>query len=129
MTKWTRCLISLCLLMVLLTGTAFAQDPAIVDIFQNGVYGGLAGALVGAAALAFTEEPEDHLNYIAIGAGVGVIVGTAYGVYTATRPLAMIEDSRIRWSLPTPQAVALRSGPDDQGPRIEYRLHLLAVRF
>lgn len=112
-----------------LSGVGYAQDPAVVDIFKDGFYGGLAGALVGAAALAFTDEPEDHLNYIAIGAGVGVIAGTAYGIYSATRAVAEIEGTRTVWHLPVPQIVQKGSSLTAKNREVEYRVSLLRIHF
>lgn len=122
--------IVLCMMLwITLSGVGYAQDPAVVDIFKDGFYGGLAGTLVGAAALAFTSEPEDHLNYIAIGAGVGVIAGTAYGIYTATRAVAEIEGSRTVWHLPIPQIVQKDSSLTAKSQEVEYQVALLRVHF
>lgn len=121
--------ILLCMLLVNLSGQAFAQDPAVVDIFQNGVYGGLAGALVGAAALAFTDDPGDHLDYLGIGAGVGVIAGTAYGIYTATRPLALLQKSSTSWHFPSLQAIRIGHSFGTEVTAVEYRITLLRFIF
>jgi uncharacterized membrane protein YebE (DUF533 family) len=108
---------------------SYAQDPGIVDIFKDGFYGGLAGALVGTAALAFTDEPEDHLNYIAIGAGVGVMAGTAYGIYSATQAMAEIEGSRVVLNLPVPQVVPRALSMTSKAGGVEYQVALLRIRF
>lgn len=129
MVRRVRYTIGLCMVWLAMSGAAYAQDPAVVDIFKDGFYGGLAGALVGAAALAFTDEPEDHLNYIAIGAGVGVIAGTAYGIYTATRYMAEIQGSRLTWHLPVPQ-IALKGLSASQGRQeVEYQVPLFRIHF
>jgi hypothetical protein len=117
------------MLCITLSDVGYAQDPAVVDIFKDGFYGGLAGALVGAAALAFTSEPEDHLNYMAIGAGVGVIAGTAYGIYSATQAMAEIEGSRTVWHLPTPQIVQKDSSLIVKSREVEYQVTLLRIHF
>jgi hypothetical protein len=112
-----------------MSGVGYAQDPVVVDIFKDGFYGGLAGALVGAAALAFTDEPQDHLNYIAIGTGVGVMAGTAYGIYSASQAVAELEGSRVTWHLPIPQIVPRYSSAVMKGQPIEYQIPLLRVQF
>ena len=115
--------------LVLMSGVVEAQDPELEDIFMDGFYGGLAGALVGAAALSFTSEPKDHLNNIAIGAGVGVIVGTAYGIYSASRVFAEFRDSRLRWRVPFPRIAVIRSATVTGIHRAELRADLLRIHF
>lgn len=44
-------------------------------------YGTLAGTLVGAAALSFTQKPGDSLNLIARGASLGLYAGILLGLY------------------------------------------------
>lgn len=71
------------------------------EVLIDGFYGGLAGALVGAAFMAFKENPGDHLDDIAIGAGVGVIAGTLYGVGRAARAFAEVQDGKLTVQMPT----------------------------
>lgn len=80
-----------------------AQGGGAKEILTDGFYGGLAGALVGAAAMAFTKHPSDHTRDIAIGAGVGVILGTLYGVGKVTRAIAEIDDGNLTVQMPTLQ--------------------------
>jgi hypothetical protein len=80
---------------------AFAEDNAFRDTFQSAFYGGAVGALVGAALLAFTKKPADHLDYMGFGAAAGVLAGTAYGVGKATRALASIENGKFKMAMPT----------------------------
>lgn len=44
-------------------------------------YGVLAGTLVGAATLAFTDKPGDNLNKVARGASLGLYAGMLLGAY------------------------------------------------
>jgi hypothetical protein len=81
--------------------SAFAEENAFRDTFQSAFYGGAVGALVGAALLAFTKKPVNHLDYMGFGAAAGVLAGTAYGVGKATRALASIENGKVRIALPT----------------------------
>lgn len=92
----------LLMLVSLVPGVAHARrDNAMEEVLIDGFYGGLAGALVGAAFMAFKENPGDHLDDIAIGAGVGVIAGTLYGIGRAARAFAEIEDGRLTVQAPT----------------------------
>jgi hypothetical protein len=115
-----------------MSGSVHAQDSAVADIFKDGFYGGLAGALVGAAALLIDiEDADDHLDYIAIGAGAGIIAGTAYGIYSTIQTVAMteIQHSQIAWRFPVPQITRVRSALIDQEQEIQYRVPLLRVHF
>lgn len=90
--------------VALLTGLSVpcsASDNAFKDIFENGLYGGLAGALVGGALLVFTEKPGDHLDYVAYGAAGGVLVGAAYGVAKTSRSLLTYENGNVKVAMPT----------------------------
>lgn len=44
-------------------------------------YGTAAGALIGVASLAFTEDPGSKLNNIARGASLGLYAGMGLGLY------------------------------------------------
>ena len=47
----------------------------------SATYGVLAGTIVGAATLAFSQNPGDNLNRIARGASLGLYAGIALGLY------------------------------------------------
>jgi hypothetical protein len=111
----------------LVPGVAHARrDNAMEEVLIDGFYGGLAGALVGAAFMAFKENPGDHLDDIAIGAGVGVIAGTLYGVGRAARAFAEVEDGKLTVQMPT-----LRFDLEPAGKRLQPRwsADLLRVDF
>lgn len=86
---------------IFLANPCLAADNAFRSVFQDVFYGGLSGALVGAAVLAFTNKPSDHLDYIGYGAAAGVLVGATYGAVTTTRSLAEVENGEVRFSMPT----------------------------
>lgn len=65
--------------LIFMATPCLAAENAFKEIFDDAFYGGLAGGLVGAALLAFTDKPSDHLNYIGYGAAGGVLVGADYG--------------------------------------------------
>lgn len=51
------------------------------------IFAGLGGAVLGLSTLSFYGRPQDKLSNIAIGAAVGIIVGTVYVTYkAATQP-------------------------------------------
>lgn len=81
--------------------TSFASDNAFKEVFQDALYGGAAGALVGAAFTAFTKKPADHLENVGYGAAVGILAGATYGVAKSTRSLAEIDNGRVRIAMPT----------------------------
>lgn len=102
MKRLSRIICLMILVSMLSTATAsFAADNAFKEIFQDAFYGGAAGALVGAAFMAFTKKPADHLENMGIGAGVGILAGTAYGVTKSARSLAEIDNGRVRIAMPT----------------------------
>jgi len=81
---------------------AWAKDDGLSDVFMDGLYGGLIGAVVGTAAMALTSHPDDHLKYIVTGAALGAIAGTVYGVsMVGSRSLAEVDHGRVVWSVPS----------------------------
>ncbi len=89
------------LLLICWTAPCFAADDGIREVFQDALYGGLTGALVGAAVLAFTHKPGDHLDYLGVGAAVGVLGGTTYGVVKASRALVETNNGSVKFAIPT----------------------------
>ena len=51
------------------------------EFVMSCTYGVLAGTLVGAASLAFEDQPGDNLNKVARGASLGLYAGILLGVY------------------------------------------------
>lgn len=58
-----------------------ARAEPMREFVMSATYGVLAGALVGAASLAFTENPGENLNRVARGASLGLYAGILLGVY------------------------------------------------
>jgi len=87
-------------LLFSLAGQAWAQQDSMKTVFQDAGFGGLAGLLVGGAFLVFTDEPGDHLDYLAYGAAVGVLAGAAFGIYSVSRPLFLVEQGGLRGQIP-----------------------------
>jgi hypothetical protein len=107
---------------------AFASDNTFREIFQDAFYGGAVGTLVGAALLAFTKKPADHLDYMAYGAASGVLVGAAFGVTKSARSLAELDNGRVRIAMPTiiPDLV---ESPVTRQTTITWRADLLRGTF
>jgi len=91
----------LAITLIFLANPCLAAEDTFKSVFQDLFYGGLSGALVGAAVLAFTKHPGDHLNYIGYGAAAGVLVGASYGAVTTTRSLAEVENGEVKFAMPT----------------------------
>jgi len=99
-----RKVISTIIITAMLLGAipAFAGgDQALLDTFQDSLYGVLIGSLIGGATAAFTKKPVDHLINIGVGAGVGAIGGAAFGLTKALKTLVEIEDGKAKFAMPT----------------------------
>ncbi len=107
---------------------ARAADAEMGDVLVNGFYGGLIGALVGAAVMALTDDPGEHTEYLLTGAGIGVIAGTVYGVSQVVRH-AMIEVDRgeVSWHVP-PIEPAVSLVPDAT-PELTVSAAIVRLRF
>jgi len=101
--KSTARLVSLitCCAVLATAVPAFAGDSAFLDMFEDACYGGAAGALVGAALLAFAKKPADHLDDMGYGAASGVLVGAVYGVAKSAKSLAQTDKGVVRFAMPT----------------------------
>jgi len=83
---------------------AQAADYEVQNVFEDAVYGAGIGAIVGLGfALIGNQSAKGTMSYILTGTGVGIIAGTAYGVYVNTHAAAEIEDGKVRFALPTPR--------------------------
>jgi len=71
--------------VVLFVCLTFAGRPVRAEetreFIMSATYGVLAGTLVGAATLAFTDKPGDNLKNIARGASYGLYAGILLGLY------------------------------------------------
>jgi hypothetical protein len=104
-----------------------AQEAPLKTVFQDALYGGMTGALVGGAILAFDHNSRDDLSYVLYGAATGVIVGTFYGLVTAPRPLARFEGGALRLAVPTPVPTVVAG--NDGRPALGVRADLFQARF
>jgi len=118
----------ICCAMLASAATAFASDNAFRDIFEDAFYGGAAGALVGAALLAFTKKPANHLDYLGYGAASGVLVGSVYGVVKSASSLAQIDNGIVRFAMPT-VFPDLSDSPASRQTNITWRASLLRGTF
>ena len=73
---------------------ASQSDSEMKAFVTSSTYGVLAGALVGAATLAFTENPSDHLRNVAKGASLGLYAGILLGVYVVYLVPGQMEEQR-----------------------------------
>ena len=81
---------------------------AMKEFVRSCTYGVLAGTLVGAATLAFTEQPGENLNKVARGASLGLYAGILLGLYVVYivpnqmqkdlyEPLPVEEEASLKW--------------------------------
>ena len=73
---------------------ARAGSSSLQIIFEDTLWGMGIGALVGAASLAFVNEPSDHMDRIAQGASIGIIGGICFGFYEVSPLFYSMKDPR-----------------------------------
>lgn len=73
-------------LLVFLMFPGFVNAGDLQEFVRSCTYGMIAGALVGTASLAFSEDPSSNLNPIARGASLGLYAGIGIGLYQVNRP-------------------------------------------
>lgn len=101
--KRIRQIVAIMALITTLTtaSSSWADDVSLREVLQDAFYGAGIGAIVGGALMVFTKKPADHLDYIAYGAALGILAGTAYGLAKSARPLAEIENGKVKFAVPT----------------------------
>ncbi len=107
---------------------SFGADSAFREVFEDSLYGGLSGALVGAAIMAFTHKPGQHLDYIYYGGAGGVLVGAGFGLIKASKSLAEVQDGKVRFALPT-VIPSLQDTNGRGGQTLAFRADLLRGTF
>lgn len=109
---------------------ALAED-AMQTTMRNALYGGIVGALVGSAILLLTDNPDDHLGYIPVGAGVGILAGAAYGIASSgmiRTAGAEVEDGKVTFNLPTVSTERVYDEVANAYEEIE-KVDLIRVKF
>lgn len=75
---------------------SYAESNEKLKVFLlSCAYGTAAGALLGVASLAFSEDPGAKLNQIARGASYGLYAGIGLGLYFNYGPQSQNQDVRI----------------------------------
>lgn len=83
---------SLIAVTLLPTGFVLASDDLSVFLKSSG-YGAAAGAVVGLASLALSENPDSKINNVARGASIGLYAGIIFGLSSIqSRPPAIRSD-------------------------------------
>jgi len=101
---------------VLMGGLSFlpvqsqAADFEVQNTFEDTMYGGMLGALVGGGAMLISGSPSKHWSYIGTGAGLGIIAGAIYGVASGTRAFAQLEDGQLKVGVPMPEVTLSQDG-------------------
>ncbi|MBI5827611.1 MAG: hypothetical protein HZB22_07790 [Deltaproteobacteria bacterium] len=95
-------LVTLATIILILPAAARAEDT-MQRTLRDSIYGGVIGALAGTAVLLLTKNPGDHLGFIPTGAGVGILVGAAYGVASSgvVEAAAEVENGKVAFKAPT----------------------------
>ncbi|MEK7314041.1 MAG: hypothetical protein AAB065_06145 [Deltaproteobacteria bacterium] len=94
--------VALLVLSFMSFSSVLRAEDTMKDTLNDAVYGGLIGGVSGAAFMMFTDEPNDHFDYIPKGAAIGVLVGVLYGLVVHSEVLADSEaEKQAGLSLPT----------------------------
>jgi hypothetical protein len=80
-TRPAQRILALGLVVVGLSAPRAQAESSMREFMMSCTYGVLAGTLVGAAMLAFTDQPGENLNKVARGASLGLYTGILLGFY------------------------------------------------
>jgi hypothetical protein len=87
-------------ILIIWTAPCSAAESAFKEVFQDALYGGMAGTLIGAAVMAFTKRTGEHLDYMGYGAAGGALVGAAVGLTLINRSLAELDKGKVKFAIP-----------------------------
>lgn len=119
----------LSLLIPIIPSRAFADDTVIMkNIFMDSAYGGAVGALIGVGFMLLSDKPADHWNYVAFGAGGGILAGAAIGLASSTKALAEIENGKVTFNVPEVKTDILQDKRDEKTEVVQ-TLSLLRYNF
>ena len=116
-----KILVTAILILCMTISVSYAETKSAVVLKGTG-YGAIVGTLVGAAVMAFTDDPGDNLDYLYKGAAVGAIGGMIYGFYEAETFATIDEDGKIKFAMPTIKTQI-------KGKGIESSVDVLKVKF
>ncbi len=69
------------LLLIASVAPVRVQAEPVHEFLMSCTYGALAGTVIGAASLAFSQNPGQDLNAVARGASLGLYAGIILGIY------------------------------------------------
>ncbi|GIL17490.1 MAG: hypothetical protein BroJett040_12410 [Oligoflexia bacterium] len=96
--------IILTLILIFSSHSAQAQSQDRLKVFLlSCAYGTAAGALLGVASLAFSEDPGSKLNQVARGASYGLYAGIGMGLYFVYGQQSTNQDVQLSPLIITPQ--------------------------
>ncbi|HQI80329.1 MAG TPA: hypothetical protein PLR71_02115, partial [Deltaproteobacteria bacterium] len=81
-----RCIVTLALLLAMACTPTPTRAGDVGPIFTTPLLGLSFGAMAGFLASLFTQEPQEHYDYVGIGAGIGAAVGLALGIAEVAGP-------------------------------------------
>lgn len=121
------------MVFTLLTASAASAQDTMQKTMRDALYGGAIGALLGAAVMLLTDNPDDHLSYIPTGAAVGVLAGAAYGIATSgvmSTAAAEIDakEGKVSLAMPTISAEEYYDEKTNEREEIE-RIDLVRLTF
>lgn|SRR3990170_8082928 len=128
--RLTIVLLVLFLVVPVIPKRALAVEDTTVmrNVFIDAFYGGAVGALIGVGFMLLREKPTDHWNYVAYGAGGGIIAGAAIGMASSTKALAEIEGNKISLNVPEVKTDIMKDKRDEKEEVIR-TVYLLRYNF
>ena len=107
-----------------LSSSQSATEERFQDLFLTAGYCTAFGAALGTAFLAFTTNPTENLRFVAVGASLGFIGGSALGSYIILSPL-LTDSSRADYTGSLASAAPLPARGLVLRPAIDRNTHRL----
>ncbi|MBI5345204.1 MAG: hypothetical protein HZB83_07715 [Deltaproteobacteria bacterium] len=105
MRKFIRITAMAVLTSFLFFSTSAAAEDMMQKTLRDTAYGGVIGGLIGGALVLLSKSPGDILEYIPQGAGIGMLLGAAYGIATSgvVQSAGQYENGKFTLNVPTVQ--------------------------
>lgn len=83
-----RCIVILALVCAITCTPALSRAEGLAPIFTMPLLGASFGSMIGLIAFTYSDDPDEHYDYVAMGAGIGAAAGLVLGVAEVVGPQA-----------------------------------------
>jgi len=128
-------------LLMAFPGQGRAASYVAQDVWYSTLYGAAIGSVAGAGVMLVSDpdDPFENAEYIVTGAGVGILAGMFYGIYSASTHQAALDnggavaafdaDGETHFQMPLVRPYLAKSGHGGEVAGVGMHVNLVHGRF